>query len=347
MDKKVLLTEPIQPIGIDILKKQVEVVIAPNPEPNTIESMIKDFDGLISRNTYIGKAILSKAKKLKVIASHGVGTDHIDICAATKHGVFVVNTPGANAQSVAEAVIGLLLSICRKICEGNNALKINHDFYHRDKCLGTDLYNKTIGIIGMGNIGRKLANICIQGFKMRVLYYDPFVAQEEIKEKNVFKVEELDNIFIDSDFVSLNCPYTHDLHHMVDKDKLSLMKPTAYLINCARGSLIDQKALYDALKNHKIAGAALDVYAQEPPDMDNPLFALDNIVTTPHIAAFSKDSINRMSLISAQDVLHILNGESNKANVVNKNMLNRVDGLYHNNDSQSLKESKCTATSFM
>lgn len=325
MGKKVLLTEPIQPIGIDILKKQVEVVIAPNPEPNTIESMIKDFDGLISRNTYIGEAILSKAKKLKVIASHGVGTDHIDICAATKHGVFVVNTPGANAQSVAEAVIGLLLSICRKICKGNNALKIYHDFYHRHKCLGTDLYNKTIGIIGMGNIGRKLARICTQGFKMRVIYYDPFVEQEKIGDENVVKVEKLDDIFIHSDFVSLNCPYTRNLHHMVDECKLNLMKPTAYLINCARGSLIDEKALYYALKNRRIAGAALDVYAQEPPDMDNPLFTLDNIVTTPHIAAFSNDSMNRMSLISAQDVLYVLNGEFHKANIVNKNMLYRVD----------------------
>lgn len=321
MKKRVLLTEMIQPVGIEVLEKETEVVIAPDPSVETIAEMIYGFDGMISRNTTVDERILSKAKDLKAVASHGAGTNHIDIKAATNHGVFVVNTPGANSESVAEAAIGLTLAVCRKIAEGHIALYENRDYYHRHKCIGTDLYNKTIGIVGLGQIGQRLARICHFGFEMRVLGYDPFIPAETMKTYNAEKMESLRELAEEADIVSLNCPYFDELYHMIDKDFLDQMKPSAYLINCARGQLVDEAALYDVLKENRIAGAALDVYSEEPPEADNPLFTLPNIVTTPHISAFARDSIDKMALISAEDILHVLHGNPHKAHVVNKELL--------------------------
>jgi len=321
MKKRVLLTDIIQPVGMEVLKKSVEVVLAADPSAETISNMIQDFDGLISRNTIIDEYIFSKAKRLKVVASHGVGTDHIDVDAATKHNVLVVNTPGANAESVAEMVVGMMIALSRKIVAGDIALRVNKDFYYRNNCIGSDLFKKTIGIFGMGQIGQRLARICSMGFSMKVLGYDPYVSAKKMLEMNVTKVNKIEDLVSNSDYISLNCPYFEELHKMVNEDFLKLMKPSAFLINCARGQLIDEQALYNALKNKTIAGAALDVLYEEPPKPDNPLFTLPNVITTPHIAAYAKDSIDNMSLISALDVLHVLNGNAEKAHVVNKELL--------------------------
>jgi len=321
--KKVLLTEEIRSVGIAALEQEVEVVIAPDPRPETIISMVADFDGIISRNTFIGYDIFANAPKLKVVASHGVGTDHIDIEAANKFGVYVVNTPGANAESVAEVVVGLMLCLSRRLVAGDYAMRINKDYYARNKLIGRDLYKKVIGIIGMGQIGRKLARICKEGFLMEILGFDPYVTEDEMKSLGVKKISDIDEVLRKADFVSLNCPYNDELHHMIDDGKLKLMKPSSYIINCARGQLIDEKALYNALYQGTIAGAAIDVYSKEPPDPDNPLFKLPNIIATPHIAANAEDSINNMSLISALDVLYILRGETDKAHIVNRELLEK------------------------
>lgn len=323
MKKKVLLTEPIRPAGLEILQKDADVVVAPAPTPEVVASMIADFDGLISRNTFIGKEIFDRAQKLKVVATHGAGTDHIDVIEASKRGVFIVNTPGANAESVAEAVVGLMLSLSRKLFDGAVALKFNKDYYYRNQCVGMDLFKKTIGIIGMGQIGQKLARICNEGFNMRVLGYDPYVSDAQMNDLGVKKASDLNILLEDADFVSLNCPYYDELQHLIDERMLKKMKKTAYIINCARGQLIDEKALYDALKNHTIGGAALDVFNEEPLKKDDPLYTLPNLIMTPHIAAFAQDSIDNMSMISAADVLSILNGEISKAHVVNYREIQR------------------------
>lgn len=319
MYKKVLLTEQIRPIGIAELKKQAtEVIIAPNPQKDTIIAMATDVDGIISRTTRIDEDIFSRAPKLKVVASHGTGTDHIDVEAATRHGVCVVNTPGANSESVAEMVVGLMLCLSRKIIVGDAAMRINKDYSFRKQCIGLDLYKKTLSIIGLGAIGQKLARICGCGFKMNILGYDPLLTKDQMSELGIEKIDEIDDVLKKADYVSLNCPYFDSTYHMINARRLSLMKPDSFLINCARGQLVDENALYIALKNATLAGAAIDVYSTEPPDINNPLFTLPNIIATPHIACNAQDSIDNMSLISAIDVVAVLAGQPEKAHVVNK-----------------------------
>lgn len=326
MEMKILLTEQIRPAGLAVLEKEASVTIAPDPRPETIIALASEYDGIISRNTYIGEEIFSKAPRLKVVASHGVGTDHIDLHAATKHGVYVVNTPGANAESVAEVVAGFMLCLSRKLIASDYAMRVNKDYYYRNQLIGRDLNHKTIGIIGMGQIGRRLARICVKGFMMNVEGYDPYLTEEEMKEHDVKKINDIDELLKNADYVSLNCPYAESLCNLINERRLKLMKPSAYLINCARGHLIDQSALFTALNEGTIAGAAVDVYTQEPPNTDSPLFALKNLIATPHIAANAEDSIDNMSIISAQDIIHVLKGEYEIANVVNRDVLHWENG---------------------
>ncbi len=318
---KVLLTDEIMPAGIEALKKEAEIIQAKDPSMEAVLQLVNDVDGIISRNTKIDKRIFEKAPKLKAVASHGVGYDHIDVDAATRHGVCVVNTPGANAQSVAELAVSMMLALSRKLIPADNALRIKKDYYARNQCLGQDINGKTIAIIGMGLIGQKLAKICLEGFGMKVLGFDPYVSSEQMAKLGAVKAETVDEMLPAADFVSLNCPYTPESHHLIDGRRLALMKPAAFLINCARGQLLDEQALYQAIQKGRIAGAGLDVYDPEPPAKDNPLFTLPAVITTPHIGANAVDSINRMSLLSAQDVLAVIKGEPPKTRIVNKEVL--------------------------
>ncbi len=319
--RKVLLTEPIQPIGMELLQRGFTITIAPDPKPETIRRMIKGFHGLIARNTIIDESIFAEGDCLQVVAAHGAGVDHIDVKAASAYRVLVVNTPGANSLSVAEAVVGLMLAVSRKIVEGDYALRMEKDFYHRDKCIGVGLTGKKLLIIGMGEIGKKLSDICTKGFGMSVYGYDPYVSAEELSLYKVSKITNIDDAIGEMDYISLNCPYSVESHHMINADRMMKMKSSAYLINCARGSLIDEEALYFALKNNVIAGAALDVFQEEPPRYDSPIFTLSNVVVTPHIAAFAKESIDNMSMISAEDIIYVLKGDPDKAHIVNKEIL--------------------------
>lgn len=321
MSIKVLLTEVISQLGIETLEKEAEIVRAPDPSVESAVKLAEDVDAIISRNTLIDERVFAKAFKLKAVASHGVGYDHIDVKAATNHGVFVVNTPGANSQSVAELALGFMLALGRKIIYGDKALRSHNDFYARNRCTGQDIREKTLLIVGMGAIGRILSQICIKGFSMRVLGFDPYITEGQMTELGVKKVNTLGEALPLADYVTLHCPYTDELHHMINTESLASMKSTAFLINCARGKLVDEKALYNALKTGVIAGAGLDVFEPEPPMADNPLFTLDNIITTPHIGYNAVDSFNRMSLWSVQDVLAVIKGKPETARVVNKELL--------------------------
>lgn len=321
MKIKVLLTEEISAAGISLLEKEAEIVYAPDPSVEAALSLVGDVDGIISRNTIVDERIFSQASKLKAVASHGVGYDHIDVGAATSHGVYVVNTPGANAQSVAELALALMLALGRKVVYADNAFRTRNDYYIRNRCSGQDIQGKTLLIFGMGAIGKILTKICVNGFSMRVLGCDPFVSAEQMAAIGAEKVDSFEEALPMADYVTLHCPYVDELHHIINEKSLAKMKPTAFLINCARGKLVDEAALYQALKNGVIAGAGLDVFDPEPPAADNPLFTLDNIITTPHLGYNAFDSFNRMSLWSVQDVLSVIKGEPQKAHVVNKELL--------------------------
>ena len=205
--KKVLLTQAIRPIGMEILAKELEVVVAPDRKEETILNMVGNFDALINRTTIIGKKIIEKGKNLKIIGAHGVGFNLIDVETATQKGVCVVNTPGANSQAVAEFVVAMMLSLTRKLIESDYVQRVERRFDKRDQLTGNDLSKKTLGIIGMGQIGRKIAKICTAGFDMKVMGYDPYVSKEDMAGMGVIKSDSIDFILQEGDFVSLELPF--------------------------------------------------------------------------------------------------------------------------------------------
>ena len=302
--KKVLVVDPIHEEGIKLLKKKVEVVIAKKSSLETLLEQVRSVDGIIVRGTNISKEIIKNADKLKVIGSHGSGVDSIDIFFATEKGVIVVNTPDAPTESVTEHVIGFMLVLAKNILLANRALR-EGKFKSKYNYIGKELANKNLGIIGLGRIGLSVAKKCIDGFNMKVLGYDIYIPRGKrgkIEEMGINIVNNLDILLKESDFVSLNVPLTKETKNMIGDKELRLMKPTAYLINTARGGVI-------ALKKKEIAGAALDVFTIEPPQLDNPLIKMENVCATPHIAIATEEALIRTSVTSAEEVLKVLRGE--------------------------------------
>jgi D-3-phosphoglycerate dehydrogenase len=307
--KRVLLPQPIRPKGMELLAREAEVVIAPDRTEKSTAALIEGFDAVITRTTVIDEEIIGRSERLKVIGRHGAGLDIVGMKSATDHGVCVVNTPGANAQSVAEFAVMMMMSMARQLIPADHSQRVEGRFDQRDRFMGMDLHGKTVGIVGLGQVGRRIAKICRDGFDMEVLGFDPFVTREELAAIGVKRMETVDELLGISDFVSLNCPLTPEVERLINRERIGLMKPTAFLINCARGPVIDEPSLIWALETGRIAGAAVDVFHEEPPRPDNPLFKLPGLIATPHIAAFSHDSMDVMSVTVAEDVLRVLRGE--------------------------------------
>lgn len=285
--------------GCDIVKVDMSRALT---EDDLVKLFEEDIDGAIVSMAPVTEKVLKSAPSLKVITMHGVGVDHIDLEAASRMGIVVANCPGSNAQATADLAIGLMLSIARRI-----------PYYHWDlmhggwaKGKGTELWEKTIGLIGLGRIGQGVVHRAL-GFKMRVLVYDPYLAQDKENNFGVTFVS-IEEVLKSADFLSLHAPLNDETKGMIGADELALMKSTAFLINTARGGLIDEDALYKALKSNQIAGAALDVFVDEPP-VGSPLLQLENVVITPHIGAQSQESIERMGIMAAENILCVLRGE--------------------------------------
>jgi D-3-phosphoglycerate dehydrogenase len=256
-------------------------------------------DAAIVGSRPITAAMISATHKLRVICMHGVGVDHIDRDAARAKGVIVANCPGANADGVADLTLGLMLAAARRIPYYMQAL-LRGEWGH---AVGVEIWQKTLGLIGLGRIGRGVAERAA-GFQMRVLVYDPYLSPDAIVEIGA-EPADLDRVFAEADFLSLHAPATPETRRLINRDTLRKMKSTAYLINTARGDLVDEQALYEALTTGVIAGAALDVYNTEPPG-DNPLLTLPNVVATPHIGAHSREATTNASVMAAQNVAHVL-----------------------------------------
>jgi D-3-phosphoglycerate dehydrogenase len=267
--------------------------------------IIGEIDGIVVGTDKITRQIIESGSNLKIIAKHGVGLDNIDLKAATENDVVVTYVPHANAESVADLTIGLILSIARRIPMAHFSTKQGK--WEAPKFLGTEVYGKTLGIIGLGEIGYRVAKRAM-GFNMRILAYDPYVSQERANEVSA-RLVDIETVLKEADFVTLHAQLTDKTRGMIGKRELSLMKKTAYLINTARGALVDEKALYEALKNKEIAGAALDVYSEEPPSEGFPFFKLDNIIVTPHIAAYTIEAMIRMDYTVAEDIARFFRGE--------------------------------------
>jgi D-3-phosphoglycerate dehydrogenase len=267
--------------------------------------------------TIFDAQVMKAARKLRILARIGVGLDNVDVNAATERGVYVTNTPGVLSDAVAELTIGLMLALSRRLLEAHAFVKSGKWTELTPFRFGIDLSGKTIGIIGMGQIGMEVARRA-SGLRMTILYYD-VVRKEDAEQLYDAKYLSLENLLKDSDFITLHVPLSSRTEKLIGRSELGLMKPTTYLINAARGKVVDQAALREALKEGRIAGAALDVYEVEPIPGDEPLLQLDNVILTPHIGSRTVETRTKMALTVAEDVIRVLKGEK-PVNLVNREL---------------------------
>ena len=256
---------------------------------------------------HVDADLLRRAPNLLIVSSNGAGFDPVDVDACTAAGVVVVNQSGGNANSVAEHALGMMLTLSKRIIEADRALRRDPNV-NRNALMGTEAQGKTIGIVGIGNVGRRVAELCKGLFGMKVLAYDPYLSREEIAARGAEKVE-LDDLLRRSDYVSINCPLTRDNRGMIGARQYALMQPHAYFITTARGFIHDEAALLEALRNKQIAGAGLDVWSREPPPADHPLLQFDNVLASPHTAGVTREARINMGKIAAEQMLDALDGK--------------------------------------
>lgn len=304
---KVLVSDSISAKGIEILKRAgFEVDVKTGLSSEELKSIIGQYDALIIRSaTKVTAEIIEAADKLKVIGRAGTGVDNVDKVSATKKGIVVMNTPGGNTVTTAEHTIAMLFSLARRIPQANASMKEGK--WEKKKFMGVELYNKTIGIIGLGRIGSEVAKR-VQCMGMNVLAYDPFLSDERAEELGIVKTD-LDRIFAESDFITIHTPLTSETKYLINKNTIAKMKDGVYIINCARGGIINEKDLYEAIKSGKVAGAALDVFEKEPPDEGYELIADERVICTPHIGASTLEAQENVAVAIAEQVVdYLLNG---------------------------------------
>lgn len=290
-----------------------EVIYNPTERPlssGDLSGMIGGIDGMIAGLDEITRDVIDKADRLRVIARYGVGLDRVDLEAARQKGIVVTNTPGANAVSVAELTVGLMIALARHLIDANQRTKSGE--WPRFK--GISLRGKVVGLLGLGAIGRHVAQI-LRAFECRVIGYDPAVDAEQAATWDVGWMER-DDVLRQADFLSLHLPVTPATENMLNRELIGLMKPGAFLVNTARSELIDEDALIDALESGKIAGAALDTFRHEPPGTDYPILRFAHVIATPHTGAHTDDATNAMGRAALGECLAVLRGEEPKYRIV-------------------------------
>ncbi len=305
---KVLITDKMAKEAIQLLKDKGYEVTYDEMDHDTLLKEIGKYDALMVRGrTKAVKEIVEEGSKgnLKVIGRAGIGVDNVDIETAGKLGIPVVNAPTGSTISVAELTITHMLSLSRNITKADSTMKKGE--WAKKQLRGSELFGKTLGLIGTGNIG-KLTAMLASCFGMKIIGFDPFISKEDMAKDGIEKKEDLGNLISSSDFISLHLPHTKKTHYIVNKEMISKMKPTAYIINCSRGGTVDEEALYMALKNGKIAGAGIDVFEKEPPEK-NPLLQLENVVLTPHLGANTNEGQIRAGTVCAEQIIKVLSGE--------------------------------------
>lgn len=302
---RVLVKEKIAEAGVQRLCEACEVEIGIDWDDDQLAARIGEFDGILIRSaTTLDEDLISKGEKLRVIGRAGTGVDNVDLDAATKRGVVVANAPEANSIAAAEHTMGLLLALCRNIPAAHASLSAGK--WERSNFGGSELYGKTLGLFGFGRIGQLVAQRAL-GFEMNVLAYDKFVAPERFKELGVRGVDEPDEILAGSDFISLHLPKTPETIDLIDAAAISRMRDGVRIVNCARGELVDLDALAQALESGAVAGAALDVFPDEP-FVEHPIFEAPNVVVTPHLGASTAEAQDRAGVVTAEQVLAALTG---------------------------------------
>jgi D-3-phosphoglycerate dehydrogenase len=323
---KILLTEPlieeVDKEGLEILANLGNVEVAPDTREQTLQQVIREADILVTRLAKVSANVIESASKLKIIGRTGVGVDNIDVEAATRRCIYVLNVPALNADSVAEHTFGLILSLSRCILRFDSEVRRgNWRSKNQLTSINNELHGKTLGIVGLGAIGQKVAKLG-NAFGMKNLAYDPYVSTH-IFEKVHAESVEMNRLLSESDIITIHTASTKETYHMISSDAFQLMKKTALLINCSRGGVVDEKALRKALEERRIAGAGLDVLESEPPPSESPLFKLDNVIITPHVAGLTKEARSKTLVVLAQDIARAATGQT-PVNLVNKEDLQKA-----------------------
>lgn len=302
---KVLVSDPIDQVGIDILSQVAQVDVKLKLSIEELVKVIPDYDALMIRSgTRVTEAVLNAGNQLKIIGRAGVGVDNVDVPAATRRGILVVNSPEGNTIAAAEHAIAMMLSLSRHIPDANQSVKQHK--WERKEFTGVEVYKKTLGIVGLGKIGSHVATIA-RAMEMRILAYDPFLSVERAEQLGV-QLVELDFLLRESDYITLHLPKTPETYHLINAAAFEKMKPTVRIVNCARGGIIDEAALAEALKQGRIAGAALDVYENEPLG-ESPLCSLGKeIVLTPHLGASTEEAQVNVAIDVAEQIRDVLLG---------------------------------------
>ena len=302
---RILIADPIAPEGIDLLSVHAQVDVKHGLAPQELLEVLGDYDALVVRSeTKVTAEVIRSGKRLKVIARAGIGVDNIDLEAATSAGIAVVNAPTGNTVAAAEHTLALMLALSRNIPSAHQSLKEGH--WRRDTFMGIEVHNKTLGIAGLGRVGSEVARRA-QSFGMRLLAYDPFVSPDYALRLGA-ELLPLDQLLAQSDFLTLHTPFTDSTHHLIGARELSILKPGARIINVARGELIDEEALFQALGSDRLAGVALDVFAQEPPGQ-SPLLSHPKVIVTPHLGASTQEAQREVAVEAAEQVLAVLEGK--------------------------------------
>lgn len=302
---KILVSDPLSPQGLELLQQHAQVDLRPRLSSAELKEIIEDYDALIVRSsTQVTADLIEAGRRLRAIGRAGVGVDNIDVAKATEKGIIVVNVPEANTISAAELTLALLISLARNIPGANYSVK--DGAWSRERFLGIELNHKVLGIVGLGHVGSEVGRRA-RALGMQVLACDPHISADHAAKIGV-ELVKLDALLQKADFVTLHVPLMPATRHLVGAAEMALMKPEAMLINCARGGVVDEAALYSALAENKLAGAALDVFENEPP-LGNPLLKLDNVIATPHLGASTREAQAHVALQVAEQVLKALSGE--------------------------------------
>jgi D-3-phosphoglycerate dehydrogenase len=317
--KRVFYVAPHRPVGfIEILGKRGDVKLDTLEHESAADVAAPILSAAHAYQTsstrdelaphyHTSAEFLRKTPNLLIVSTNGAGYDTVDVKACTERGILVVNQSGGNAEAVAEHVVGMMLCLVKRVGECDRALRAG-TLTTRADYMGREAFGKTIGIIGLGNVGRRIAELCGGLMRMQVLAYDPYLGVEEMRARGAAKVE-LDELLRRADFVSINCPLTDETRKMIGAREYALMQPHAYFITTARGFIHDEAALEQALRDKKIAGAGLDVWGKEPPPADHPLMKFDNVIVTAHTAGVTREARANMGKIAATQVLDALDGK--------------------------------------
>lgn len=323
--KKVLVTETFSATGMAILKERsdIEILSFPNlisqPDFNALLKMHAPVHAVALGATPFGESELNSAVDMRVVTRIGVGFDAVDVGALSKRGIPLMTTGVANSPSVAEAALFMMLALAKRGAELDALVKQSR-WRERMGAIPFDLLGKTVIVVGFGRIGSRTVSRC-RAMEMNVQVYDPYKPASEITAAGADAVADLDAALPKADFVTIHCPKTPETVGMFDAARLARLKPTAYLVNTARGGIVDEGALHAALTTGKLAGAGLDVFAQEPPQPENPLFKLPNVITAPHVAGVTREAVDRMCAQTAKNILSAFDGAILRDNVINKDVL--------------------------